>query len=230
MYAERCNYIHTWVSDCRRLATHSCIIILAIGVYSAYEVLNRQSCDAPGCVPIGHEWIQYVSALGLFAAHLVHFTLFIMIILFVSSSSLALDSFVLEFLTASHIDGITGKFNVCNAVIRQSSYGIQNEVVVWALFATFSVILVLYDTFDQASDGFDISVQEALELLTHGVGQVLFSVGLLLYVLWQISVVNVKCRRLPAMFSTLNFGIEIDHDRSVVVNHIIASDIGWAKK
>ena len=53
------------------------------------------------------------------------------------------------------------------------------------------------------------------------------STGLLFWIMNQISVVNVKCNRLPAMFSTLNFGIEIDHDRAVVVNHISTSDMGF---
>ena len=88
------------------------------------------------------------------------------------------------------------------------------------------MILVIFDIFNRADGGFDDFAADAYRWITHVVGQVFLVWALLLYVLWQISQVNVKCKRLPAMFSTLNFGIEIDHDRSVVVNHIIASDVG----
>ena len=89
------------------------------------------------------------------------------------------------------------------------------------------MILVIFDIFNRADGGFDDFAADAYRWITHVVGQVFLVWALLLYVLWQISQVNVKCKRLPAMFSTLNFGIEIDHDRSVVVNHIIASDVGF---
>lgn len=135
-----------------------------------------------------------------------------------------LDAFALNLLNArTHcgLSGTVGQFNLLSAAIRRAAYSMQALVAtVLALTMALGIAALCHVAWFAApgrwAAGDAVAVAWVSFLLLTG-----------LWLLNEVAVVNLKCKRLPALVHSLDFGREIDHDRWCVAAHIHSSDANF---
>lgn len=169
-------------------------------------------------------------------------TLYLLLLMVVQFCSLGLDAFALDLLNApgaSGLSGLVGQFNVLLAGIRRGAYAVQFGL---AVFVGLTLVLEIAALCLIALPGlpsgggvraWDDAPGESCSGACDGTGDLIVVVWVTallclgLRLLNHIAVVNLKCKRLPALVHSLDFGQEIDHDRWCVAAHIAASEAGF---
>ncbi|CAK0841137.1 unnamed protein product [Prorocentrum cordatum] len=172
--------------------------------------------------------------------------LYLMLAMTIQFCSLGLDAFAVELLNAPHLSGLVGlvgQFNVLNAAIHRAAYTVQPALTLLIALTLALAIAALVritlpalnpalnsGSFDGDTAGGGDAVLEGGGGLTGDAVAVAWVAVLLLLglrLLERIAVVNLKCKRLPALVHCLDFGHEIDHDRWCVAAHIAGSGAGF---
>eukprot|EP00747_Dinoflagellata_sp_TGD_P008035 gnl/TRDRNA2_/TRDRNA2_117665_c2_seq1.p1 gnl/TRDRNA2_/TRDRNA2_117665_c2~~gnl/TRDRNA2_/TRDRNA2_117665_c2_seq1.p1 ORF type:complete len:210 (+),score=29.93 gnl/TRDRNA2_/TRDRNA2_117665_c2_seq1:2-631(+) len=172
---------------------------------------------------------------------MVLLTLYMLLALVIQFCSLGLDAFALDLLNApslSGLSGLVGQFNVLSAAVRRAAYAVQLPLGLFVALALSLAIAALCHVALPSIPGNDAaflggSKAEAGLHGRHSFGDfvaVSWATALLLLslrLLSQIAVVNLKCKRLPGLVHSLDFGNEIDHDRWCVAAHIATEEAGF---
>jgi len=134
--------------------------------------------------------------------------------------SLGLDAFALVVVDTKELAGLIQKFNVLNAVMRRAAYSVQFALTGFATFV-FTIVIIWLNTV--VSHNTALQGDFMLKLAVWGGTMFLLGVTMLVF----IAMVNTKCKRLPALVHSLNFGMEINHDKWCVAAHIEGCDAGF---
>eukprot|EP00927_Polykrikos_kofoidii_P012195 TRINITY_DN15245_c0_g9_i1.p1 TRINITY_DN15245_c0_g9~~TRINITY_DN15245_c0_g9_i1.p1 ORF type:complete len:375 (+),score=50.92 TRINITY_DN15245_c0_g9_i1:124-1125(+) len=149
--------------------------------------------------------------------------------------SLGLDAFALELLNApagTGLCGLVGQYNVLSATIRRAAYSAQCALALLAALTLAlciaTLVQVLPATLPNSTS--EQNAQKGTRASSSDIAATAWTAALVLLGLWllnSIADVNLKCRRLPGLLHSLDFGAEIDHDRWCVASLIAGSESGF---
>jgi len=244
--AKRWSFILSWERSVHRTALALAGLALLLGtsvLLARGEWLHMGKGRAAEATAAGTACLM--AALGW--AFLL--TVYLLLSMVIDFCSLGLDAFALELLNApgqAGLSGLVGQFNVLNATIRRAAYASQSALT---LFVTLTMALSIASLVRNAlpavpvlpggsegsrssssSQGVWSAAPAARGSSMGDVVAVAWAAALLvlgLNLLSHIAVVNLKCKRLPALVHSLDFGLEIDHDRWCVAAHIAGSEAGF---
>jgi len=227
-YASRYVFIRSWSASARRAAFILVAPMLVIGVMATLKdgLVGGAGLVAAAWMPLTVQYHLFLTA--------------------VEFCSLGLDAFALDLLNTAGLQGLVARFDKLYAAMRRSAYHVQAGLTVFAtaifamLFAT--VYHLLFASRDAAAGGADgrsaasdengsgnatvsATLTKAGDLAAVASVAALALLGL--HLLNQIATVNAKCRRLPSLIQSLNFGAEIDHDKWCVAEHIASLEAGF---
>mmetsp|Transcript_126934 Transcript_126934/g.201281 ORF Transcript_126934/g.201281 Transcript_126934/m.201281 type:complete len:952 (-) Transcript_126934:115-2970(-) len=228
--AIRWCFIHSWETSVLRTAF--CLLPL-LSVLTATAAFPKRDSSMETVLGSASTVVAVVVAMLGWTLLL---TLYLLLAMVVQFCSLGLDAFALDLLNAPRLDGLkglVGQFNVLIAAIRRAAYAVQWALAVFggltlalAIAAICFVTLPALSGNDAAWDGKHCEGCDGIgDAIAVSWAVVLLLLGLRL--LNHIADVNLKCKRLPALVHSLDFGKEVDHDRWCVAAHIAASEAGF---
>lgn len=235
--AARWSFVRLW----ERSLLASARLLLAAGAALSGTALLAPSAGglsaaevAAACLAAALGWVPLLN-------------LYLMLAMTIQFCSLGLDAFAVELLNAPHLSGLVGlvgQFNVLNAAIHRTAYTVQPALTLLiALTLALAIAALVRITLPALNPALNSGSLDGDETGGRGAAPegggggltgdavavawvaVLLLLGLRL--LERIAVVNLKCKRLPALVHCLDFGHEIDHDRWCVAAHIAGSGAGF---
>eukprot|EP00929_Paragymnodinium_shiwhaense_P117602 TRINITY_DN883_c0_g2_i2.p1 TRINITY_DN883_c0_g2~~TRINITY_DN883_c0_g2_i2.p1 ORF type:complete len:1046 (+),score=133.49 TRINITY_DN883_c0_g2_i2:97-3234(+) len=215
-YAARSMFIRSWCSSGQRVAL---VLLAPLGALAGVAVMADGIPGAAGfavaaLIPLAVQYYVFIASLQF--------------------CSLGLDAFALELLNTTRLQGLVARFDKLYAAMRRVAYNVQAGLTSFVatlftmLFATvYHLLFVQSDASAQKTGG---DVQAPWRTTRGDIAAVIFVAILTLlglHLLNQIAEVNAKCRRLPGLIQSLNFGAEIDHDKWCVADHIASLEAGF---
>eukprot|EP00929_Paragymnodinium_shiwhaense_P064884 TRINITY_DN32580_c0_g1_i1.p1 TRINITY_DN32580_c0_g1~~TRINITY_DN32580_c0_g1_i1.p1 ORF type:complete len:852 (+),score=181.94 TRINITY_DN32580_c0_g1_i1:170-2725(+) len=232
--ATRWAFVYSWHRQVMRTAVALVVFggmlsAICMGLGLQKDLRGATAAEASSSRSGGKEVVRLLEeAAGDALAWLPLMTLYLVLAVTIQFCSLGLDAFALDLLNApgasSGLHGLVGQFNVLSSSIRRAAYAVQSAL---ALLAALTLALCIATLVRVALPALPADVQ------TTGPGDlaaVAWAVALLLLGLWllnSIAVVNLKCKRLPALVHSLDFGVEIDRDRWCVAAHVASCEAGF---